>query len=97
MAPTDKQQNVVKMLKGFGEMLQKMPEGKLREEFSSFVFQLTFGNRTLPQMLDWIESKIAEASSVQHQDLQVNAKSTVKFWETIRDTIITTYKENKEL
>jgi len=97
MAPIDKQKNVVSMIKTFGEMLRDMPDGDLKQEFSAFLHQLTFGNKSLTDMLDWTENKIAQASTVQHQDLQTNAKATKKFWEDIQDIIIQTYKENKDV
>jgi len=95
MAPTNKQKNVVAMIKTFGEMLRDMPNGDLKQDFSGFVYQLTFGSKSLPDMLEWLTNKIAKASTVLHDDLQVNAKATVKFWETIQDMLVTTYKDNK--
>lgn len=97
MAPTNKQQNVVNMIKTFVELSKEIPDGKLKDEFKSFIYRLTLGNMSLPKMLDWIEGKIQDASTIKHQDLQTNAKATKKFWENIQDMIINTYKENKEL
>jgi len=92
----NKQENVVNMLKRFGEILKIMPDGKLREEFNAFVYTLTFGKTTLPKIIETTEKYIEKASTVQHQDLQTNAKASVKFWKKIQDDIVNTYKENKE-
>jgi hypothetical protein len=96
MAPTNKQENVVAMIKSFGEMLRDMPDGVLKKNFSAFVYQLTFGNKSLPEMLEMLDTKIGEASTSSHQDLDVNAKSTVKFWKNIYDMLLRTYNANKE-
>ena len=91
-----KQENVLNMIKTFGEMLRDMPDGKLREEFNKFVYTLTMGNKPLPDILAMMEKQIEQASSVLHKDMQTNAKATVKFWKTIRDMIVNTYKENQD-
>ena len=96
MAPNEKQQNVVNMIKRFGQILQRIPDGKLKEDFNAFVFQLTFGNKELVEMLEWTQKKIDEASTVLHQDLQANAKATKQFWENIQKDIVDTYNANKE-
>ena len=95
MAPTNKQENVVKLIKTFGEMLRDLPDGDLRQRFNAFVYQLMQGNKSLEDMLDWTQLEIEKAATVVHQDLQTNAKSTKKFWQNIQDMIVQTYKENK--
>ena len=95
MAPTDKQKNVVALIKTLGEMLRDMPNSQLKGDFQAFVYQLTFGSKSLSDILDMIQKKMDIASSVKHKDMEVNAKSTVKFWENIRDMLVQTYKENK--
>jgi len=43
-----------------------------------------------------IEQNIAKASSTRHQDMQVDAKSTVKFWKNIQDILVQTHEANKK-
>ena len=95
MAPTDKQKNVIALITKFGEMLRDMPNGQLKKGFQAFVYQLTLGGKSLGDILDMIQKQIDIASSVKHKDMEVNAKSTVKFWETIRDMLVQTHKDNK--
>ena len=91
----NKQENVVSMIASFGKLLLNMPEGILKKEFSAFIYQLTFGSKSLAEILEMIEQHIAKASSTRHQDMQVDAKSTVKFWKNIQDILVQTHEANK--
>jgi len=95
MAPTDKQNNVIVLISSLAKLSQGMPDGKLKDDFKGFIYQLTVGSKSLIEILDMIQKKIDIASSVQHNDMKVNAKSTVSFWTTIRNMLMDTYKENK--
>lgn len=96
MTNDSKIENVKNMIKKFGEVLREMPDSKLREEFNAFVYSLTFGSKSLPDMLEFLEKKISGASSTIHQDLKTNAKATVKFWNQVKDVLVKTYQENKD-
>ena len=63
MAPTNKQANVINMIKTFGEMLRDMPDGQLREEFNKFVYTLTMGNKALPDILMMLEKYLLKMTT----------------------------------
>ena len=85
------------MMSDMAKILKNMPESKLKKEYEQFMKMFASGVVPLIKILKSLDTKIKGAKESKNTTADQVSKNVVKFWERIRDLIIKTYKDNKEL
>lgn len=93
-----KEENVREMLMEMGKLYKNMQDSELKDEYGKFLLMMSSGSVPLEIVLGNIEGKIRKAMEARSSTTtSVNSKTVVQFWKNIRDLIVETYKENKEM
>lgn len=92
-----KENNVRDMLIEMGKIYKNLPESDLKKEYGQFMLMLSSGSVPLNMILNSLDKRIHNAMEARNASSTELSKTKVSFWKKVRELIVDTYKENKEM